>query len=148
MPGLYVPLDVNYAEDDKIIDVGPMAELLYVRSLAFAKRARKDGHLRTSQLPTIAVRLPRPKVLAARLVEVRLWSPTPAGWFITAWLNHNATVSELHDKKSAAGVLGNHNRWHLPPLGTPSSECDICRQDGLVDRSGIAEAIAPHREVK
>ena len=26
MPGLFVPLDVNYADDDKIIDAGPMGE--------------------------------------------------------------------------------------------------------------------------
>ena len=44
MTGLFVPLDVNYYEDSKIRQVGPMAELLYVRSLAFVKRPAATEH--------------------------------------------------------------------------------------------------------
>lgn len=131
MSGLFVPLDVNYADDDKIIDAGPMAELLFVRSLAFAKRARTDGQLRDSQLPTIAVRIPRARTYAERLVDVGLWTRNGSGLFISAWLKRNLPTDEIAAKKSAAGALGNHRRWHLPPDGQPNPECPHCRKDGL-----------------
>ena len=46
MSGLFVPLDVEYDSDDKMIEAGPMAELLYVRGMAFAKRTGSDGNIR------------------------------------------------------------------------------------------------------
>jgi hypothetical protein len=131
MANLYVPLDVNYAEDDKIVDAGPMAELLYVRSLAFAKRARTNGHIRESQLSIVAARIPRARALAARLVDVHLWERDDSGLYIRAWLKRNLPVDEIAAAKSAAGALGNHRRWHLPPDGQPNPECAHCRKEGL-----------------
>ena len=132
MPGLYVPLYVNYADDDKIIEAGPMAELLYVRGLAFVKAMGSDGVITKNQLKRISVRLPRPGQLADRLVEVGLWERNGSGWYIVAWLKRNASAAQIAEAKSVAGVLGNHRRWHLPPDGTPKSECEHCWTDGLV----------------
>ena len=50
MSGLFVPLDVDYADDPKIIEAGPLAELLFVRGLAFCKQQLSDGHIARSQL--------------------------------------------------------------------------------------------------
>ena len=128
---LFVPLDVNYADDDKIVAAGPMAELLYVRALAFVKRARSDGHLHDGQLPIVAARIPRPRQLADRLVDTGLWERNGTGLYVSAWLKRNPPVADVSPAKSAAGALGNHRRWHLPPDGAPNPECPHCRKEGL-----------------
>jgi hypothetical protein len=128
MPGLYVPLDVNYAEDHKIIEVGPMAELLYVRGLAFVKRARTNGYIHAGQMPVIAVRLPRARVLIGRLVECGLWEIDGDGYYISAWAKRNPPVDELSDN----GVAGAHKRWHLK-RNQPNPNCPICVAEGLTD---------------
>jgi hypothetical protein len=131
MPGgLWVPLDVNYAEDDKLVEAGVMAELLYVRGLAFVKRAQTDGYIRTGQLGSIATRIPNPKRQVDRLLDVGAWESTDTGWFVTAWLKRNPAVAEYHAAKSEAGALGAHRRWHLPPTGSPSSDCKFCMANG------------------
>lgn len=132
MPSLYVPLDVGYFDDDKVIEAGPMAELLFVRSLAFAKRSdKRDGHISASQLSIVAARISRHRQLAERLVDVGLWERNGTGIYVAAWLHHNVPAEELAAKKSAAGSRGNHVRWHLPPNGEPSSECEHCRKEGI-----------------
>lgn len=132
MAGLFVPLTVGYAEDDKIIAAGPMGELLYVRSLAFAKRARKDGWIADNQLATFAARIPGARRHADRLVELGLWERNGAGWYVTAWQRHNRSNDEIQQKKSVAGNIGNHNRWHLGPEGVPKADCDHCLEQGLI----------------
>lgn len=132
MAGLFVPLNVGYADDDKIIDAGPMAELLYIRSLAFVKRARSDGWIASNQLRTIATRIPAANRLADRLVELGLWERNGAGWYVRSWLQHNPAVADIHQVKSTAGVLGNHRRWHIGVGGEPNPECGLCRKEGLV----------------
>ena len=69
---VYVPLDVEYASDDKIIEAGPMAELVYVRGLAFCKRTLNDGEITRAQLAVVAVGISSPlrHVRAAR----RCWA--------------------------------------------------------------------------
>jgi hypothetical protein len=132
MAGLYVPLTVWYADDDKIIDAGPMGELLYVRSLAFAKRVKKDGWIAVNQLSKFADRIPNARRHAEHLVELGLWERNGNGWYVVAWLRHNSSAEEISKKKSAAGSLGNHDRWHLGPDGVPKAECVHCREEGLI----------------
>lgn len=131
MPGLYVPLDVGYFDDDKIIEVGPMAELLYLRSIAFAKRDGRDGLIRDSQLTTVGARIPRARLAAERLIEVGLWERNGTGIYVAAWLQHNLPAAQVAAQKSSAGALGNHRRWHRPPDGKPSVDCEHCRKEGL-----------------
>ena len=130
MPGLYVPLDVNYFEDAKIIQVGPLAELLYIRGLAFCKRSGQDGAFSSRQRRIFAASIPRVNVHTAALVRVQLWESTDDGWYITGWLNHNTPTGEIRTARRNAGILGNHKRWHLPPDGTPSSDCKYCIANG------------------
>jgi hypothetical protein len=132
MAELFAKLLVGYAEDDKIIAAGPMAELLYVRSLAFAKRDGKDGWIADNQLAAFALRIPGARRHADRLVELGLWERNGAGWYVTSWLRHNRAAAEIAQAKSASAKLGNHNRWHLGPNGVPKADCDHCLEQGLI----------------
>jgi hypothetical protein len=131
MAGLFIPLDVNYADDSKIIDAGPLAELLFVRSLAFAKRSGSDGHISTGQLSTIAARIPQRQRHTQRLLEVGLWEQNGAGLLIRAWAKRNPPAAVIAEQKSTAGIIGNHRRWHLGSDGTPNPGCEICVAEHL-----------------
>lgn len=106
---LYVPLDVNYDDDPKVIAAGEKAELLFIRGLVLAKRTLSDGFVSDLQLPRLG--LSSVKQRAAKLVEVGLWErdDEAGGWWIVAWDKHNksaAEVKELRAKRQQAGKLG------------------------------------------
>ena len=50
---LYLQLDVNYHEDARLVDVSPLAELLYIRCLCACKRLATDGSLSNTQIARI-----------------------------------------------------------------------------------------------
>lgn len=131
MPGLYVKLDAEYASDDKLIEAGPLAELLYIRSLAFAKRSMKDGRIKRAQLGTVGVNIPQVARHAQALVDVGAWTVTAEGWQITNWLKRNkpaATIIAEENARKAQSQLMNHNKWHVNE-GKPSPTCPLCDPD-------------------
>ena len=120
---LFVPLVVDYSTDDKIIAAGPMAELLFVRSMAFCKRTRENGVIAGRQLAVVGYGIPNLAKHASTLVEVGLWRATPdGGWIIPSWFKHNAPASQ-GDELSAAALKANHVRWKHPQ---PFELCPIC----------------------
>jgi hypothetical protein len=137
MVGLHVQLDVEYASDDKLIEAGPMAELLYVRGLCFAKRTLTDGRITHGQLSAVAIGIPSPVKHARRLVEVGAWRATTTGYQIVSWLKRNksaATVRAEADRKTKDSIAKNHKRWHVDEAKT-SPTCPLCypERDPAVD---------------
>lgn len=129
MARFFVPLDVNYQMDDKIMCAGPLAECLYVRSLAYAKRAGTEGRIQTNQLRALALGLPGAAAKhATKLVEAELWERRDNGWYIVGWLNHNLTNAELAEQKAnirKRSTAGNHKRHHLAK-GVVDEDCELC----------------------
>ena len=129
MSTLYVPLDVEFDSDDKLILAGPMAELLYVRGLAFAKRTMSNGDITRAQLAVVGRGIPSAAKHAARLVETGAWSATASGFHIAAWLKRNKSVDDItreREGKKAASIKANHERWHVGPDSKPSVTCPLC----------------------
>lgn len=126
---LYVPLDVEFATDPKILDAGPLAAYLYVCSLAYCKRSDEAGNIHRSQLRVLALGLPgRAQQYADTLVKVGLWAETPEGWEIPSWLKHNLSPDQLEDRKATAKAkseLGNHRRHH-EQKGVRVADCSHC----------------------
>lgn len=132
MSGLYVPLDVEYDSDDKLILAGPMAELLYVRGLAFAKRTMSNGDINSAQIAVVGRGIPSAVKHAAKLVEVGAWRSTATGWHISAWLKRNKSVEAIdseREAKKAASAKANHERWHVGEQGKPSASCPLCHPE-------------------
>lgn len=120
-PGNYVPLDVNYVRDAAIRKAGPMAELLYIRSLAYAKGAKRGGVVPDYDLEVVGIGITRLKSLATKLVEVGLWVRDSDGWTIRSWERWNGEDEAV----SAGARLGNHIRWHVK-TGKHDPECEHC----------------------
>lgn len=122
--GPFVPLSVSYRENDKVLGVEPLAELLFVRALAFAKEKFTDGFVGRRQAMILAGDLADAystdrESLCRQLVDVGLWVPVDGGWLIDGWTDWNALDA------SRAGTFGNHKRWHVG-RGLVDAECIHC----------------------
>lgn len=124
IPGEFVPLDVNYSHDRAIRQAGPMGELLFIRSLAYARKMFKvtNGLIPDYDLTTIGTGIPNVKKHAAALVRERLWMTTKGGWHIRSFAKWNPEIDRA--AQSTGGALGNHNRWHTE--GKWSPDCTFC----------------------
>ena len=133
--GLFVPLDVDFQANPKIIQAGVFAEATYIRSLALAKRTLADGKIHVTQLPTLCLGIPgKPTRHAQVLVSVDLWRTHSEGWEITGWSKRNASaqsIKEKADRKTAASLKANHDRWHVGPGMKPANTCDLCYPDSI-----------------
>ena len=131
MTDLFVPLIVDFASDDAVLELTINAEHVFVRSLAFSKRTQSDGRVTVGQLARECEKLDRSDVISAvdELVQVGLYDVDGTGFRIRSWLRHNPSrdaISAKKDAKRLAGVTGNHNRWHIGPSGSPKADCELC----------------------
>lgn len=128
---LFVPLDVEYATDAKIMETGdPLAELVYVRALCFAKKnPTLNGEFSRAQLVAFTHGISSPTKRADKLATTGAFTATERGWRITAWLKRNRSgedIAAAAELASALGIEGNHRRWHVGPDGKPSVKCPLC----------------------
>lgn len=125
IPGEFVPLDVNYAHDRAIRQAGPMAELLFIRAMTYARRMKTSGYVPDYDLEVIGVGIPKLKQQAEALVRVRLWAAAAGGWKFRSWDKWNpVSDADRQVRQSKGGRLGNHNRWHVD--GVASDDCEFC----------------------
>jgi hypothetical protein len=130
IPGVFVPSDVNTANDPAIMAAGPMAELIFRRANEYAKKNNRDGLIFTFDLPIVANGIPNAAKHAARLVDVNLWEERPDGWLIGSFLKWNLSVAEQAEAKQANRIgafLSNHKKGqHTEPI----PECPACAGTG------------------
>lgn len=123
-------LDAEYMTNPRLIDAGPLAELLYIRALCFAKRAMNDGILAENQWKLVAFGVPSAKKHLKSLVDSGLISDLGDGRLqIAGWLERNKSAEQIRhetERKRQASALANHERWHTGPEGKPSATCSLC----------------------
>lgn len=99
--GTYAPLSSVYYWDDRIDEVGPLAELLFVRGLAFCAQELSDGFISDSKLRRqVAVGLDAVCDVieqAKRLVAAELWvrDDSRGGYVVRSWLAWNRSRDEI-----------------------------------------------------
>jgi hypothetical protein len=76
----YVKLDSNYWLDARLMDAGPLAEVLYVRAMCLAARLGIDGVLVDPQVQQCGLGIRKWRVHADKLVAVGLWERVDGGW--------------------------------------------------------------------
>jgi 5-methylcytosine-specific restriction endonuclease McrA len=97
-PKLYVPLTVTFFEDDRIIEAGDAATLLYLELCVLAKRSETDGTVARSQLSRVP-RAKRMRELAA-LVDVGLVTIDEHCVRIVDWLDFNESLAEADARRA------------------------------------------------
>lgn len=97
--GLYVPLDVNFPDDDRIEEVGPEAAGIYTFALCLAKRLGSDGRVTRNKLMKLGGT--RASIGALVLVGLLIESEDdPGALVIAAWLDHNAPMSDIQQRRA------------------------------------------------
>lgn len=129
--GLFLPLDVNFMKDPKVIRARKAhkeAPWLYLAMCLEAKQLGSDGILEGLQVERLHVS-PWRKLIAI-LVDVGLiYEIAPDTWAIAAWLVHNDLVAVVQDRRAADAArkrgtpsVRNPDGDGAEAVGTPSVE--------------------------
>lgn len=106
-PGPYAPLSAHYADDERIMEAGEDAELLYVRMLAYAARTpTTEGWISDAVIQSRLGIIPRydgsgmvpgtdAGSRAGKLRETGLITRDGNGYRITSWLRWNKSAAEM-----------------------------------------------------
>lgn len=99
--GSYAPLSAHYYKDDAIAEAGPLAELLYVRGLAFCADVLSDGEISPTQLARfVGVGIPQARKHAETLCRVGLWECLDdKGYRVRSWDKWNRSRAEIEEKQ-------------------------------------------------
>lgn len=127
-PSTYVPLDVNYMRDPRIRRAGIAAELLYIRSLAYAKGGKTDGIVHDFDIELLTVGIRKPTAAIAALVREKAWEERDGCWFICGWFNWNKSTLELREdrrRKQIGAAKTNHGK-HLAKGEEFVGNCRVC----------------------
>lgn len=147
-PRLYVPLDVDYLDDEKFDGVSVEAELLYIRSLCLVKRRMSDGFIDRRQLRRLCDRFDGDPVDAAtELVAEGLWTTVDGGWTVAAWLKHNPSKADIEERRAAeaerkASYRKRDEVSHVARRGTNPRATDSPTGQNVARRAAEAEAQA------
>jgi hypothetical protein len=108
--GLFVRLDVNWVDNDKIMTVGLAGAGLHAAAMCLAKRMDTDGILSVTLLSRHGA---TPDLIELLVAEGLFDHIDDRRIAVHGWLDRNPAVSDY----SAAGREGNHRRWkHRGPL--------------------------------
>ena len=94
---IYVPLDVNFFDDDKVLDAGEAAGWLYLNMMAKAKGVDRDGQLTTEQIRKLSIRGWQ-KRLEALVAQGLVTETLPGIYVITGWLNWNESRADREER--------------------------------------------------
>lgn len=96
---IYVPLDASFFDDDKVIEAGEAAAVLYLAMLCRIKTLDTDGSLSKAQMQRIGVQGAARRL--ARLVAVGLVEQHGDQLHVPAWAKWNETRSERGERLEA-----------------------------------------------
>ena len=120
----FAQIDVNYFEDDRILEAGD-AWQLHLAAVFACKRAMTDGTITRRQLARVA-----PESLTDiagaidKLLGVGLFEDTGEVIIIRSWHRWNDSTEEI-EGMSKKGLEGNHVRWHVR-RNLVDPQCQFC----------------------
>lgn len=89
----WVKVDDHFPEHPKVLDVGPLAEALWLRALCYANRYRTDGVIPAGfvrRMPDLDG-----SAEAERLVSAGLWDQSETGYIIHDYLEHQQSSGQI-----------------------------------------------------
>lgn len=135
-PKLYIPLTVTFFEDDRVIEAGDAATLLFLAMCLRCKVMGTDGRLMETQIGRL--NRPRWKSELARLAVLRLvvQDEVTDEWCIAAWFAHNESIDEV-DARRAVDRARKAADSRRNPAGTePDSALKERKGKGMEGKEG------------
>lgn len=117
---LWAKLAMGYYDDPKFNRVSPLAELLYVRAISFAKRDN-TGVVSKGAVMRLCADLGDTENLSQELVDAELWLSNEDGFYIENWCEWQEHQVKI-DARREAGRKSAHKRWGSDgsPNGLPN----------------------------
>jgi hypothetical protein len=154
--GTWHPTSDYFFSHPKVRKAGRDSALLFLAGLGYCGRYLTDGAIPKDALDVIAAEAWTTKKAATKLVQQNLWHDMGEHYQVHDWHQWNRTRDEAEEKrtkKSGAGALGNHRRWHVD-RGITDPGCELCQAsepdpppdpspDRKSDRNCDEDAIAP-----
>lgn len=98
----------NYHEDEGIATVDDAAEVMFVRGLAYCRRAKTGGYIPESALHTLTRHPEQAKSIATQLTrknrrtkEPGLWIKVKGGYEVRSWAVHNDAADKLEERRKS-----------------------------------------------
>lgn len=107
----WVKVDTRFPTHEKVLDIGPVAEALWLRALCYAGDHQTDGFVPAGFVRRMGD-LDGPTE-AAKLVAVGLWDEAEGGWTIhdyLSWQSSKAHMDDVSSKRAEAGRRGGLKR--------------------------------------
>lgn len=126
------PVSDRFFSHPKVRRAGRDAALLYQAALGYCSMHLTDGAIPKEAVDLLAVEAWTTKKAAGPLVRERLWHDMGDHYQVNdygSWGRTRAEVEDQRRKKSGAGALGNHRRWHVD-RGVRDPGCPHCTSDG------------------
>jgi hypothetical protein len=103
----WVRIDCTHQRHPKVVQAGPMAELLDLRAIAYSAEMELDGRVPSAALGQIGRGIPRVKVAVNRLVKAGRWREASRrdggdGWVIHDFLENQPSKAEREADRAAA----------------------------------------------
>ena len=134
----YIRLHDGMPDHPKVVGLSDAAFRLYVEAMCWCGRHLTDGAVTTAAMRRMGGWSPESVQELADATLIEQGSGTD--WLVHDYTEHQRTaaaVAAIKRAKRAAGVTGNHERWHLA-RGLPDPDCDLCAiPDESHDRSVV-----------
>jgi len=105
MTRVWVKLDATYVEDEKVMAAGALAELVFIRSIAYCRRRVTDGYVSAAAVKSLTLGVPdAPETLVEALVVNELWDVCDGGWTVRnyeVWQQTKAKLALDAERKRA-----------------------------------------------
>jgi hypothetical protein len=134
VPEPFIRLSVNFADDPKIRAVSDAACMVFIRSIAYAKRTGSDGYLTRTCLELLGN---RPRTHAKALVDLGLWTPEGDGYRIVAYDRWQETTDEIAQARKAGAERQRRSRSARTPDVTRDNPADEPAASRVTDTTYI-----------
>lgn len=142
---LFLPLDVSYFDDDRVVELSDAAQLLDLRAMTLLKRLDCHGVLSKRQLTRIAPESGGDfDPMMEELLESGLWAKEGRSFARGGWGVWNTPETDV-EAMSKGGEHGNHLRWHVE-RGISKDGCQFCIAPESGGESGGDRGANPKEE--
>jgi hypothetical protein len=144
----WVRIDCTHQRHPKVVQAGPMAELLDLRGIAYSAEMELDGRVPSAALGQIGRGIPRVRVAVNRLVKVGRWRAASRrdggdGWVIVGFLDAQPSKAEREAERAAARDRQRAARARRNGEVTPKSRRASRRESANTTRHDTTRSAPP-----
>lgn len=125
----YVKLQTGYYQDPKVLGLSDGAEVLFIRSIAYAGAAETSGYIPRAWIPHGSRMIDARSLhkLCKELTSCALWTEVDGGFQINRWHENQPEAEKLLDQRKAAAERQRKHRAGKtkPAVDKPSETGDV-----------------------